>query len=1726
MPSSSPAGAEPFRCTYTDDSVPAPVLNEPVDNTATDGYLDALESQDFGGVRSLSDSRLASDAEFYDILAGVNDLVDDALLERYWYRSVAIMSEQEDRRFRCVHPPADDGPVRSSQPPLFVPMPLPPPATSPPPSLPPSPPPQPLPFSAYMCTRRRDRSEWPADDITLDGAWLRAVCGGMPPIMVARETLDAIWVLMRLAIRHGDHGPDGGVDPCHLVFRHAFGGSPVGRMISMMFTALRRDYVARRPPPNFHGNTNSRAGPSDQGRGRPHHPRRQPRSPSPQPRRSHEHVSRAPFCSPPPQPCRRWPEQQAGPFSAGRDTTSRRCPSRPAPSTTRDELMASISGERCPWCGAYMRLCSLPCGGVVCSACAHGSCIHRQRNKPAACANPRCACTSSFNGRSGFHCCKTCRDGLPCTENFHPIPSRPACIDPNCACTATFNGLPGNHCCLLCRDGYPCDVNMHPTPYSRRQRNRASTSDDGRHRHPGPQPPTPGGTFSSSNIAYCVRRAMATVPRPLSDSAGLAMTPAVVDTGATSFIVNEVQFLHRVTKRPSNDTVNLLSSTARITAIGDMFISLRTSTGRWRRFEVGDVLVVPGATVTLYSPAAMFEQHGVRHFFDDSLRLVLTSGERVPFDIAPDGGYRIVLGLPKSNIPSQNTSNDVFSDEYNDAPRPRQQCYPAAATHAELEGSVSQATLWRRLAYPHRRSWTHVPTAVADTGLPDGSVARHDLGASDAVMRGRMRALPFHGVTLPSERPPPGAVVYMDFAGPMVPSCIHRFTSYCGVVDAGSGYARAYPCHSQSAEVAKRSLNLFIAELTSRMNLLHTISPQVINADQGSAFISTHFQEFVCEEVGARLRFACTYTPQQNGHVERMWGVTFGTARTLLISARLGPKFHPWAVQTARWIHNRLPSPAYGNKSPFELLSHALPSIKYLRAFGCLIKALVPPSRRSGDHHFADTGMRGVYLGPSEQSDGCVVYVPRRGGEGAIHVTRHVVFYESEFPGVDRPHAWVISDDQPVPQAQSPDAAEHDSESQQTAELEVEDSAGSPCGVDATYDEIATPNAPTVRDSPPDAPPRVVAQLIPNSFDLGAERAAVRHPQAQDPSSVHYERVLPKRTTRNTNPQYAGNDEQAAPRRRRALMATYVDPTMASAGDAVTNFMAHAIRSHTETTPYPHYTYEVSSGGLADRAAYAIVSTTSLGDVAIPGSYKEALNSRHSVYWRAAIDAEIKGLLERGTWRAIPKTSMPADANLMHCHPVFTVKRNADGTIDKFKCRIVANGNTQQHGVDFDRVFSTVVKMATIRVVLAVAAARNYDLSSVDIRQAYLQGDLDSVLYMRMPPGLPRYNKNGVELVCELRKSLYGLKQAGRVWARLLTTFLLNWGFLQSTIDVCLYTYKMGQDIIWLLVWVDDVLICSSGNAIRDRFVDALSKRFPVEDKGELVWILGMRIERDRRARTLQLSQELYVRDLVNKYVDPKLSRRYDSPMDDRIELSVDQCPTDGSAEQHAMQSKRDDYMSIVGGILWLANVTRPELSYCASQLARFVANPGQVHYSAAMRVLLFLDASADSTLTFQPVSASPLTALADSNWSARMSTSGALVYYMDCLVAWFSKVQKSVALSTAEAEYFGAMLAAKELMYLRELLRDLNLTQIGPTCLRIDNKSAIDMAFDAVAFKKTKHIMRAAQYLRDLVSRLYITMEHVNGADNASDILTKAQARAVFCHLFKIMQRRRDSSA
>ena len=180
--------------------------------------------------------------------------------------------------------------------------------------------------------------------------------------------------------------------------------------------------------------------------------------------------------------------------------------------------------------------------------------------------------------------------------------------------------------------------------------------------------------------------------------------------------------------------------------------------------------------------------------------------------------------------------------------------------------------------------------------------------------------------------------------------------------------------------------------------------------------------------------------------------------------------------------------------------------------------------------------------------------------------------------------------------------------------------------------------------------------------------------------------------------------------------------------------------------------------------AYAVTLTADFGGVEIPRSYKQALASKHAEYWREAIAKELGGLLKLGTWEMMPYSDLPKGANVMRCHFVFTVKRLSDGSIEKFKARLVADGNTQKAGVDFDRIFSTVVKSQTIRAVLIYACLHKLNLSSIDVRQAYCRGDADRDLFMSPPPGVTSRDSRGRQLVCRLKRSLYGLKQAGRIW--------------------------------------------------------------------------------------------------------------------------------------------------------------------------------------------------------------------------------------------------------------------------------------------------------------------------------------------------------------------------
>ena len=1231
-------------------------------------------------------------------------------------------------------------------------------------------------------------------------------------------------------------------------------------------------------------------------------------------------------------------------------------------------------------------------------------------------------------------------------------------------------------------------------------------------------------------------------PAPPPPPEGTIAATSFVDSMATYWIVEFRNYLYTITNDAPKFTINTANGAVPVEAVGVALVYLRVGDS-WECYEIPNVLVLPGCGATLYSTRVMRNEFGFDHQIDHG-KIVVPGAHDIP--VHDDGA---AYTTPIAFVP--------FG-----APRPhgvhvsaKQPTVAALMGTAAFPGDVSgtpQAFLHHRLGFPYQEQWKHVPSATTDHGLPANAMAFPDLPVREAIARGRARAVPFLRKAIEDRtQPPPGAVFYMDFAGPLLPSIFHRFTCYACVVDAGSGYGRLYPAHHMTATVATAALDAFTAEMGAHMGFHGTFKPFIVRSDQGSAFVSHYFREFLqAHQIHQSL--ACVYTPQQNAHAERFFGVTFATARVLLAAANLPPSFHPFALQTAAWIHNRLPRPSHGNVAPIFTLTRALPSLAFLYCFGCRCQVVVPVQRRDGDRHFADRGEFALYLGPSEASPGSVVYL--LSSRRITTIPKLSKTWEDDFPGLAGDHfTWFPEPDAPESAVGgAPPLPQSPASTSTTTDIPADSAPATPAGAPATQASATQ----WVIDVPPDllAPPPVSPADTTTaggaSAQGGADASPISRREARNLRSELGPAQRGEPTVVPTQPSAKSQDDGRAKRPTAQRQATFIYGKFASLAKypgftiqdnlpALTAFALLCVAA----APYriqPAFAYASNTleVNLADphasdfdfvwatalaAGASNLTITADLGNLEVPKSYRHALRSPQSDYWRAAIAKELAGLITLNTWDMVLASSMPPGANLMNCHYVFTVKRKKDGSIEKFKARLVADGNTQKFGVDFDRIFASVVKTSTIRLMLLLAAARDYNLSSIDITMAYLQADLDEDLFMRPPPNVHPFDSENRPIVCKLRRSLYGLRQAGRVWAILFASFLMSWGLVRSSIDCCLYTYTSPSgEILWIAVYVDDALICDNSPELRARFVADLSERFPTEDKGELSWILNVAITRDRPSRTISMSQALYVADLTTKFapylLDASLTRHFDCPMDEGLVLTDDDQPEVGTQDHEDMAVRRDAYMSLVGGLLWLANMSLPLIAYPTSQLARFLTNPGPSHFQAALRVLLYVRQHGNQPLTFAPNPAMGLDTFVDSSWDTRFSVSGCMIFFHGCLFHWFSKMQKSVSLSSAEAEYFGAMMAARDVIFIRDILIDLGITLDGPSVIFSDSKSAVDMSVDPVAFKKTKHILRAAEFLRDLVAREVIALKHLPGKIMLADVLTKAVARAIFLLLTRLI--------
>ena len=440
----------------------------------------------------------------------------------------------------------------------------------------------------------------------------------------------------------------------------------------------------------------------------------------------------------------------------------------------------------------------------------------------------------------------------------------------------------------------------------------------------------------------------------------------------------------------------------------------------------------------------------------------------------------------------------------------------------------------------------------------------------------------------------------------------------------------------------------------------------------------------------------------------------------------------------------------------------------------------------------------------------------------------------------------------------------------------------------------------------------------------------------------------------------------------------------------------------------------------------------------------------------------------------------------------------------KRKSRLVVQGFSQREGIDYDETFAPVAKVTTFRLMLALAKVLELEIHQLDVDSAFLYADLDEDVYVKPPPGMDV--KQGYCL--KLLKSLYGLKQAPRNWNKNIVDYIKSIGFKQCVLDNCLFVKTVGEETYLISLYVDDILIAGSDPSKIAQIKSEFTSRYEMKDLGELNYYLGMKVT--RTAEYIQLDQHRYTLDILEKYnhlLKEFTNKNYATPMEKDLKLRKSEA--DSMSEQHKDYVERFPYQNIVGALLYLAINTRPDISYAVGVLARFSKNPNFRACKAVLRVLVYLRGTAERGIRYTGDDLS-VYAYSDADWAgdldSRKSTTGYVVYAAGGPIAWQSKLQTTIAVSTMEAEYMAAFGAIQELIWTKGVLGEIGFDYVGPMILHMDSQSAMALARNPTHHKRSKHIDIKYHWLREHTYESgTVGLAHCKTEDMVADVMTKA---------------------
>ena len=821
-----------------------------------------------------------------------------------------------------------------------------------------------------------------------------------------------------------------------------------------------------------------------------------------------------------------------------------------------------------------------------------------------------------------------------------------------------------------------------------------------------------------------------------------------------------------------------------------------------------------------------------------------------------------------------------------------------------------------------------------------------------------------------------------------------------------------------------------------------------LQADGGGVYIEGAFQSYLASR-GIKFLKTNRDEPSQNGISERVGGTIVDAGMSMLKHAHHQPESDwPYAIECAEDVYNLLPKEGLGGRSPSEMDTGTKSDLSSLRTFGCDALVRVPDKKKRNG---ADKAELCSFLGYVKGSKPGWRF--RTKDSRTIITSGDATFFEGDWlpQGIQRltntldapKHVrWTTDEETTEEESSDSDDSDGDEDSDEDVNNEQDDiliQDDEPHNEGPSHDDDSSPES---EDEDHHDGPK--SPTGPDNSSLCGYWAPDReNPQRWQPSKAQRSR----RKTTNYNRNYSAQ-----------LMMTTDEE-----GDTTMPLTAtdHDEVDFTET----------------------------------PLTLEKAMRGDNAAQWKAAMAAEMESHKTNGTWESEVTTRLPPGKKCVGTKWIFKVKRDERGNVERYKARLVALGYRQRKGHDYTETFAPVLQTSLLRSLLALSAEEDWEVEHVDVKTAFLYGDIDVEMYVKLPNGLMH----------RLTKGLYGIKQAGRLWNKKLNETLLSLGFKRCDSDPCCYTMDKSLTPLILIVHVDDCLIFGPDKDQISRLKHDLGLKFSIKDLGAVKHALGWEIRRDRKKRMLTISQQQYTLDVLKRFGMSK-EKPASTPACPNTTYSKAQSP---STDEGTKAMETIPYLKVLGSLLYLAVCTRPDIAYAVSELSKFASNPGMEHWNGLKRVMQYLIGTTGLGPSYgHRPQGKELHGFADASYGrcmdSRRSRYGGVYLINNGPVDWKSKMTQIVALSSMEAEYIGACEFTRVGVWLRRCLDELGFIQDQATKLGCDNKSAITFANEAMIQNRSKHIDTRYHYIREKIADKSISIFYQPTNEMPADMLTK----------------------